>query len=58
MLLAAGEVLGMKLKTLGWIAAVTAAFAVGTKVGVKYAKSIYVSKDRKFIEGEVVEEKD
>lgn len=48
----------MKLKTLGWIAAVTAAFAVGTKVGVKYAKSIYVSKDRKFIEGEVVEEKD
>ena len=29
-------------------------FYAGTKLGVKYAKSVYVSKDRKFIEGEVV----
>jgi hypothetical protein len=44
----------MKLKTIGWLAAITAAFAAGTKAGVRYAKSVYVSKDRKFIKGEVV----
>lgn len=27
--------------------------AAGTKAGIKYAKSHYVSKDRKFIEGKV-----
>lgn len=31
------------------------AFAAGTKAGVKHAKDHYVVKDRKFIEGEVVE---
>ena len=31
------------------------ALAAGLKLGVKYAKDNYVSKDRKFIEGEVVE---
>jgi hypothetical protein len=29
-------------------------FYAGTKAGVKYAKSVYVSKDRKFIKGEAV----
>jgi len=30
-------------------------FSAGTKAGVEYAKKVYVSKDRKFIEGEVVD---
>jgi hypothetical protein len=30
------------------------ALAAGAKLGIKYAQSVYVSKDRKFIEGEVV----
>jgi hypothetical protein len=47
----------MKLKTWGYLAVVVAAFAVGTKAGVEYAKSVYVSKDRKFIKGETVEQK-
>ena len=33
------------------------ALAAGAKLGIKYAKSVYVSKDRKFIEGEVVKVK-
>jgi len=28
----------------------------GTKLGVKYAKDNYVSKDRKFIKGEVIKD--
>jgi hypothetical protein len=32
-------------------------FAAGIKAGVEYAKGNYVSKDRKFIEGEVVKDK-
>ena len=47
----------MRLRTFGILAAVAAAFAAGAKVGVKYAKSVYVSKDRKFIEGEIVDKK-
>lgn len=47
----------MKLKHWGWLAALAAAFAAGTKAGVKYAKDHYVSKDRKFIKGETVEPK-
>lgn len=31
------------------------AVATGIKLGVEYAKKHYVAKDRKFIEGEVVE---
>lgn len=31
-----------------------AALAAGVKLGVKYAQSVYVVKDKKFIEGEVV----
>ncbi len=30
-------------------------FAAGSRAGVDYAKRTYVSKDRKFIEGEMVE---
>jgi uncharacterized membrane protein len=30
-------------------------FVAGSKAGVEYAKRHYVSKDRKFIEGKVVE---
>ncbi len=30
-----------------------AVLAAGVKVGAKYAQSVYVSKDRKFIESEV-----
>ena len=30
------------------------AVAAGAKLGVKYAQSVYVSKDKKFIKGEVV----
>lgn len=32
-------------------------FAAGIKAGVEYAKNHYVSKDRKFVEGEVIKEK-
>lgn len=45
----------MKLANfLRYILLPAAVFAVGIQAGIKYAKSIYVSKDRKFIEGEVV----
>jgi hypothetical protein len=40
------------LRRLGFLAALLAAFAAGSKTGVKYAKDHYVSKDRKFIEAE------
>ena len=33
-----------------------AVLAAGVKLGVKYAKDNYVAKDRKFIEGEVLDE--
>jgi hypothetical protein len=31
--------------------------ATGIKAGIEYAKGTYVSKDRKFIEGEILKEK-
>ena len=34
------------------------ALTAGVQLGIKYAKSVYVNKDRKFIEGEVVEKND
>lgn len=34
------------------------ALAAGLKLGVKYAKDHYVAKDRKFIEGEILKDKD
>jgi hypothetical protein len=48
----------MKLRTWGFLAVVVGAFAAGTKAGVEYAKAVYVSKDRKFIKGEVINKKD
>ena len=33
------------------------AVATGVKLGIKYAKSVYVSKDRKFIEAEIAQPK-
>ncbi len=43
----------MSIKRWSLLAALAAAFAAGTKTGVEFAKGRYVSKDRKFIEGEV-----
>lgn len=48
----------MKLKRLGFIAALLAAFSAGARAGVEYAKGHYVARDRKFIKGEVVKSKD
>ena len=47
----------MKLRRLGFLAALLAAFSAGTKAGIKYAKDNYVSKDRKFIEAEIARRK-
>lgn len=33
------------------------ALAAGVKLGIKYAQSVYVNKDRTFIEGKVVKTK-
>jgi len=44
----------MKVKRLGFLTAIIAAFAAGAKVGIKYAEDHYVSKDRKFIEAEIL----
>lgn len=46
----------MKPKTWGWLVAIIAAFAAGSKAGVKYAQGHYVVKDRKFIEGKIVKD--
>jgi hypothetical protein len=43
----------MKWRRLGFLTALLAAFSAGTKTGVKYAQNHYVSKNRKFIEGEI-----
>jgi len=40
-------------RRIGFLAALIAAFSAGTKAGIRYAQDHYVSKDRKFIEGEV-----
>lgn len=37
------------------MAVIGAAFAAGTKAGIEYAKGHYVSRDRKFIEGKVLD---
>jgi len=42
---------------LRYIVLPAAALAAGIKLGVRYAKNHYVVKDRKFIEGKVVEKK-
>jgi hypothetical protein len=46
----------VRFRTLAWLAAIIAAFTAGAKVGVKYAKDNYVVRDRKFIEGNAVDE--
>jgi hypothetical protein len=46
----------MRLKRLGFLAAVAAAFIAGTRAGVEYAKGHYVVRDKKFIEGDVIDE--
>lgn len=42
---------------LRYIVLPAAALTAGVKLGVRYAKNHYVVKDRKFIEGKVVEKK-
>ena len=50
----------MKRSVWKWAILPAAIFAAGTaagvKAGIEYAKKTYVSKDRKFIEGEVIKE--
>jgi hypothetical protein len=46
-----------KIKTLGFLAAVSAVFVAGAKTGLKYGQDHYVSKDRKFIEAEIARRK-
>jgi len=46
----------MNLRRLGFLAALVSAFVAGTKTGVEYAKGHYVVRDKKFIEGKVVDE--
>lgn len=46
-----------RLKSWGFLAALVTVFAAGTKTGLKYAKNHYVAKDRKFIEGEIIDKK-
>ena len=48
----------MNWRRLGFLAALLAAFSAGTKTGIRYAQSRYVSKDRKFIEGEISPKKE
>ena len=46
----------MSWRRLGFLAALVAAFAAGARVGVEYAKGHYVVRDKKFIEGKVIDE--
>ncbi len=48
----------MGWRRAGFLAALVAAFAAGSKAGIKYAQHHYVSKDRKFIEGEISPKKE
>jgi hypothetical protein len=51
----------MKRSAWRWVIIPAAIFAAGTaagiKAGIEYAKGNYVSKDRKFIEGEIINDK-
>ena len=44
-------------KLLRYVLLTMLGLVAGTKLGVKYAKDNYVAKDRKFIKGEVVDDK-
>lgn len=48
----------MKLKRWGLLTIIAAVFAGGVKAGVEYAKSHYVVRDRKFIEGKIIDKED
>lgn len=43
------------LNFLRYIILPAVAVAAGVKLGVKYAQSVYVVKDKKFVEGELIE---
>jgi hypothetical protein len=51
----------MKKTAWRWVVLPAVVFAAGAaagvKAGIEYAKGTYVSKDRKFVEGEVIKEK-
>lgn len=47
----------MSLSLWRWLLLPAVVFAAGVKAGIEYSKGHYVSKDRKFIEGEVVKGK-
>jgi hypothetical protein len=40
-----------------WVLLPAVVLAAGFKAGIEFAKGTYVSKDRKFIEGETIKEK-
>lgn len=44
----------MKRSLWWWLLLPAVIFSAGVKAGIEYSKGHYVSKDRKFIEGEVV----
>ncbi len=44
------------VRLLKYVVLPAAAMAAGMKLGVKYAQSVYVVKDKKFIEGQVVKD--
>jgi hypothetical protein len=50
-----------KRSALRWVLLPAVVFAAGAaagiKAGIEYAKGNYVSKDRKFIEGEIIDDK-
>lgn len=43
------------VNVLRYVLLPAAALAAGIKLGIKYAQSVYVVKDRKFIEGRIKE---
>jgi hypothetical protein len=46
----------MSWRRLGFLAALVAAFTAGSSAGVRFAKRHYVSRDRIFIEGEIIQD--
>jgi hypothetical protein len=52
-----GRVTMKSTNFLRWILLPAVVFAAGIKAGIEYAKGTYVSKDRKFVEGEIIKDK-
>jgi hypothetical protein len=48
----------VRMRTVGILAALAAAFSAGIGAGVEYAKRHYVARDRKFIEGKIIDKED